>query len=645
MSTARANLKTEVSADTTSFSAAMRRTSSMAQATGAKVAKSFAGAAGGLGRMAASATRAAANITAIGVALGAGAFVAGIKSAADMGGALSDLSARTGISAGQLAVLQRAMEDNGVAGDKVGGIINKLQKQIGDFGYGMASASRPFEALGISFAQISKLSPDRQFALIQQKISAIEDPTQRAAIAMQIFGRSGGELLTLFADKGAFANAGAFLGSQAGILDRSAAVFDGISDKLARIPDKLGGFFVGFLEPFAVRIDELLTDFDSFDFAALGQQFAAAADAIDMKAAVEMAKSFGDGMLTAADFLFQAYQYAQKFGALLGAVFGTLFSSQYWAAIGIMIQETFLSGVNIFYKGLTATIAAGKQAFVSLGELALTVFGELMKPELWSGLASTLQGIALSFGAVFLETIGTVIKQLEKIPGVKKLLGDSSGIVSDQAAKLREQSEIAAAAGKSGIDPSINAIKAAAENGAVAVKDAFSDAFGATDDLFDTSGMGQKAEDLIAPFADQLADILNIPIESIRDKLKPVIDAFAKGAAAGAGGANGKAGALSKGDEARAAGFKGLGELYDMNAGGPRGFGSKGATLGGGVFGKDRARLGLASGLTTGGLGSVRKVGSLRDAQEARKKEFAAKTIQQDVSDIATNLKQALSVA
>lgn len=271
---ARTDLKTVVSADMSQFSATMRKVGLQASATAGKVSKAMGATALSVGRLVGQATKAAGALALIGGTAAVGGMTAGLKAAADLGGGLSDLAARTGEAAGNLAVMQRALEDNGVSGDKAGTIINKMQKSIAELANGSDAAAKAFGPLGLSVGELTKLSPAKQFEAIGRAIAGINDPAQRAAAAMGIFGKSGGELLTLFADPKAFDGAGKFLGTQAEILNRSSATFDSISDKLARIPAKLQGFFVGFLEPIAGPIDKLLERFETIDFAAIGQRFA-----------------------------------------------------------------------------------------------------------------------------------------------------------------------------------------------------------------------------------------------------------------------------------------------------------------------------------------------------------------------------------
>lgn len=344
MSTARANLETVISADMTQFQATMKRAGIVATSTASKIAKS-------MGSAAASLTKAGLAAGALGAVIGGAAMVKGIKAAADLGGKLSDLSARTSIAAGDLAVLSRAFEDNGVSADKIGGIINKLQKAVVDFGDGSASAARPFDRLGISFQQISRLDPAAQFSLVQQKISAISDPAERAAVAMQLFGKSGGELLTLFADGGALTTAGNVLGSQADILNRSAGKFDEISDILARAGTKLQGFFVGLLDGLADDLLPALREFDALDLAAAGQAFAEA-----MKEVTGSSGDFVENMKSALDGAFQFSQIVSKTGKYIGAMLGSLASPDFWSGLGDMILATLIQPLARYQDALTAII-------------------------------------------------------------------------------------------------------------------------------------------------------------------------------------------------------------------------------------------------------------------------------------------------
>lgn len=323
MSTARADLRSTISADTTQFAAGMRRAGMIAKNTGSAIGKGLAGAVNSIGKLGAAALKSSAAIAAIGGGIVVGAFASGIKGASDFAGALSDASAQTGIAAGRMAVLQKAFADNGLAAENAAPVISKMQKFIRDLGAGTPAAVKAFDTLGITLAELQSLSPDKQLELIGQRIMAIQDPAKRAGVAIDIFGRSGAKLITLFGDGGAMTNAEGFLGTAAEILNRRAGDFDAISDKLAGIPAKLQTFFVGFLEPISGTLNSILDRFNAYDFAALGVKL-------------------GESLATGIDMVK---------GAMDALSIGELFEFA-----GLKLQSAFTDAVNILARGVAAII-------------------------------------------------------------------------------------------------------------------------------------------------------------------------------------------------------------------------------------------------------------------------------------------------
>jgi len=118
----------------------------------------------------------------------AAAVVAGFGQAIDLGGKLTDLSSRTGETAGSLLVLQRAFENTGVGADKVGPSINKLQKFISEAAAGGAEQSATLTALGLTMADLAGKTPSEQMQVLAQKIAGISDPAERARASMEVFG-------------------------------------------------------------------------------------------------------------------------------------------------------------------------------------------------------------------------------------------------------------------------------------------------------------------------------------------------------------------------------------------------------------------------------------------------------------------------
>ena len=340
---ATANLQSRISLDATKFQAGLRSAGDSAKKFSKSVTAGALGAARSIGNIAST----LAKVTvAFGIA-GAAAAAMGLKAAFDLGGTLSDFSTRTGIAVEKLVLLQRAFEDNGISGDKVATIINKMQKSIGELGQGLSTQVRAFDELGITLEQLQRLSPEDQFELLQRSIAGVSDQAQRATLAAQIFGRAGNELLTLFGDTGALDRAAQSVGKQAEILARNAQTFDRISDLLNGAGQKLRGFFVGFAEIAAGPVLTMLEKFDQLDLAGAGQRFGAA-----IKPALEsLVSKIGD---------------AQALMASVGEslINGINIFTEAWRSekmtdlIGLTVELGFLKGVEGAKQGIIEILSS-----------------------------------------------------------------------------------------------------------------------------------------------------------------------------------------------------------------------------------------------------------------------------------------------
>jgi hypothetical protein len=195
------------------------------------------------------------------------------KEALDMGGTLNDLSARTGETAGNLMLLNRAFDNTGVGSEKVGATLNKLQRSIVMAGRGSAVQERAFRELGLSIADLQYMAPIDQMRAVAGALAGVENDGKRTALAMDILGRSGGELLPLFTNMTTeVANAQSELGTLPGVMDRSAEAFDSISDKMAVMKGKLTEFAAGMLESAIPALNQFVNAGSSLDAAGFGAQ-------------------------------------------------------------------------------------------------------------------------------------------------------------------------------------------------------------------------------------------------------------------------------------------------------------------------------------------------------------------------------------
>jgi hypothetical protein len=201
--------------------------------------------------------------------------VDGFSAALDLGGTLSDLSASTGETAGNLLLLQRAFDNTGSGADAVGPALAKLQNNIFGAGEGSKEAVAAFGRMGLSLEELAGKTPTQQLALVASGITSIEDPSKRAATAIDIFGKSGAQLLPLLTNfSGEMDDARATVGSLADIMDRRANVFDAVGDRFLIIQQKVRDFAAGILDRALPAIDAITSALSRIDAAAIGQNLA-----------------------------------------------------------------------------------------------------------------------------------------------------------------------------------------------------------------------------------------------------------------------------------------------------------------------------------------------------------------------------------
>ncbi len=110
---------------------------------------------------------------------------------------LQTMSQRTGVSVAALSELGYAAQLSGTDMEALEVGIKRMQKTIYGAATGSKQATEALAALGLTVEDLRGLSPDQQFKLIADKLAAIQSPAVRAALAMQIFGRQGTQLLPM----------------------------------------------------------------------------------------------------------------------------------------------------------------------------------------------------------------------------------------------------------------------------------------------------------------------------------------------------------------------------------------------------------------------------------------------------------------
>ena len=135
------------------------------------------------------------------LATAAAAPLAGMTlSFAAAGDNLDKMSKRTGVGVKALSELAFAAEQSGASLDSVEKGIRGMQRSLLNAEMGSKTATDALSALGLSVDELSGMSPEDQFTKIADAIGDVEDPSKRAALAMQLFGRAGSELLPMMSE-------------------------------------------------------------------------------------------------------------------------------------------------------------------------------------------------------------------------------------------------------------------------------------------------------------------------------------------------------------------------------------------------------------------------------------------------------------
>jgi hypothetical protein len=325
------------------------------------------GAMGGLGGLVGKLAGLAAGALSVAVVIG------GLKSALDMGGSLTDMSAQTGVTVRDLVVLKQAFQDAGLSGESVAPSINIMQKALTGVSESGEPTNKMFERLGLNMEQLRGLSAMDQFKAIGGSIGKLGSDAERTSAAMAIFGRSGAGLKALFANPQAIEQTAAALGSMPEVMARNAASFDMIGDMIGQIKTKTVGLWAGVLEGMAPALASMTEALNGIDLAGLGVKIG---NVIGI-----LIEAFKSGQI--GELLWLSLKIG--FNTLINYLVGTLGNGNFWKGIGMIIIG----------------------ALTGLGGLLLKIF---LTP------LAYLQ-------AAYDKWIGTVFEVIGKIPGLGKALG------------------------------------------------------------------------------------------------------------------------------------------------------------------------------------------------------------------------------
>jgi hypothetical protein len=181
-------LAVKLQADTAGFKSGM----ASAKTSVSKFGQSASGAIGPLKGLIAPLAGAAA------AALTVGAAIKGVSSAMSRLDEVTKKARSLDMATEDLMGLQHAAEQAGVSSDNMTKAMQKLQKGIGLALIDQAGpAHDALTQLGLDVNRIGQMSPEQQFLVIADALKNVTDPAQRAALAMDLFGKAGQDLTIL----------------------------------------------------------------------------------------------------------------------------------------------------------------------------------------------------------------------------------------------------------------------------------------------------------------------------------------------------------------------------------------------------------------------------------------------------------------
>jgi len=134
-----------------------------------------------------------------GILISGGAFVGLVKGAIDSADAFGKMSDQTGIAANTLQAYVNAGKLAGISQETIDKGLRRLAQSMREADQGVATYKDSFDALGISVRTVDGQFKTNEQVLgeIADRFANMENGATKAAIAMEIFGRSGASLINL----------------------------------------------------------------------------------------------------------------------------------------------------------------------------------------------------------------------------------------------------------------------------------------------------------------------------------------------------------------------------------------------------------------------------------------------------------------
>lgn len=190
-----------------------------------------------------------------------------VKQFAQMGDEIQKMALRTGFSTEALSELRHAADLSGASLAGLEKASRTLSGAILDAGYGLETYVRSFDQLGLSYEDLAKLSPEDQFLAVMEALAKVEDESTRAALATDLFGRAGTQLLPMLSDGAEGLEAMRKEAHDLGIVfdqeaaNKAAAFNDALTKlkgSMTGVMLEIGSLIVDYIKPLVDKITEII---------------------------------------------------------------------------------------------------------------------------------------------------------------------------------------------------------------------------------------------------------------------------------------------------------------------------------------------------------------------------------------------------
>jgi hypothetical protein len=358
-----------------------------------------------------------AQVLGVGGLLSGAGIVAGMKNIADLGGELSDVSARTGMAVKDLVILRQQLRLGGIAASDVTQYVRRMNDALMD-----TNKADLFKALGLDSARVLASGPVNALNSIISRVRELGHTAAQQKALSEIFGvRRGIQLMTLVVDPKSAEKARQMVGSMAQTLAEKTNELATISDNLEGIPVKVQQIFAGFTTHLTDPLLKATAAVANADFTQVGAKLGD-----QLLWAVEIFRGMWQNndiwAWTAAQLKNVFMWGASYFTGVMLAAWNAVFSRENMMIVGNLFQAVGM--------GLAGEI----QASMPFGDKEQ---GESKKRSAEMILSNTT-GLALDMGAVTMKRFAESIANLKALPifdpAIRANNLDISGIISDAAA-------------------------------------------------------------------------------------------------------------------------------------------------------------------------------------------------------------------